>query len=87
MKSDNDLPFSDELYDHLKYTIEKISARMKSPKILSVEEVKKLELSIHAIIKDATGSTPVEAVEATKEIAPKKQRPQGDGEGVTKTGR
>ena len=49
----NGLPFSDEMYNHLKFAIEKISGRMKSPKTLTPEEFRKLEASIMAIIRDA----------------------------------
>jgi len=52
-KNSNGLPFDDKLYDHMKYVIEKITFRMKNPKVLTPEELIKLEMSIDAIIRDA----------------------------------
>ena len=49
----NDLPFDDDMYDHLKFVISKFTARMKSPTVLSQEELSKLEYSISAIIQDS----------------------------------
>ena len=37
----------------MKYVIEKITFRMKNPKVLTPEELVKLEMSIDAIIRDA----------------------------------
>jgi hypothetical protein len=48
----NGAPFSDEMYDHLKFVLEKLAARMKSDKPLSVADMKKMEISINAIISD-----------------------------------
>jgi hypothetical protein len=45
------------MYEHLKFTIEKLTARMKSPKVLSPADMRKLEVSIEAIIKDARGES------------------------------
>ena len=57
-QEDNGLPFTDEIYGHLKYTIEKLTSRMKSPKVLTPDEIRKLEVSISAIIRDARGLPP-----------------------------
>jgi hypothetical protein len=51
----DDLPFSDEMYEHLKFCITKISNRMKSHEPLSSADMNKLESSIYAIIQDAKG--------------------------------
>lgn len=51
----SDLPFNDEIYAHLKFAIEKLSSRMKSPTRLSNEDLSRLEVSINAIINDAKG--------------------------------
>lgn len=49
----NGLPFSDEMYDHLKFVIGKLSARMRTPRPMSVGEFQTFEDSVHAIINDA----------------------------------
>lgn len=49
----NGLPFSDEVYEHLRFAIEKISGRMKSDKALSWEDIGKLKASIDRIVLDA----------------------------------
>lgn len=46
------LPFDDDMYKHLKFVIEKITARLRSENALSAEDVKKLETSINAILTD-----------------------------------
>jgi hypothetical protein len=51
--ADNGLPFSDEIYDHMKYVINSISQRMKSDHPFSVAEVNKIKQSLDAILKDA----------------------------------
>ena len=49
----NGLPFSDEVYDHLKFAIEKLSARIKSDTALTPQELDRLKLSVDRIILDA----------------------------------
>jgi len=52
-RSDDGLPFSDEIYAHLRYVIEKISGRMKNETPLTRDEIDKLKESIHAIMEDS----------------------------------
>ena len=52
-RSNDGLPFSDEMYSHLKYVIEKISGRMKNEPPLTRDEIKKLKESVDAIIADS----------------------------------
>ena len=52
-RSNDGLPFSDEMYSHLKYVIEKISGRMKNETPLTREEIEKLKESVDAIIADS----------------------------------
>jgi hypothetical protein len=52
-EEDNGLPFSDEMYDHLKFVIGKLSTRMKDGVPLSQADLTKFELSCDAIIRDA----------------------------------
>ena len=52
-KNANGLPFNDEMYDHLKFVIEKLAQRMKADKSLTSAEMKKFEASVEAILKDA----------------------------------
>lgn len=47
------LPFSDEMYEHLKFAIEKLSARIKSDAALTPQELDKLRLAVDRIILDA----------------------------------
>ena len=54
---DNGLPFTDEMYDHLKFVISKLSTRMKSDIPLSKDDLVRFEQSCEAIIRDAKGST------------------------------
>jgi len=49
----DDLPFTDEMYDHLKYVIGVLTARMKSEKPLTESELKRFKGSIDAIILDS----------------------------------
>ena len=51
----NGLPFDDEMYDHLKYTIDKITQRMKSPKLLTSDEIRRFDNAVEAIIADSQG--------------------------------
>ena len=48
----NGLPFSNEMYDHLKFVIECLTAKIKSDTSLSPEQLQKLKVSINAIIAD-----------------------------------
>jgi len=50
---DDGLPFDDEMYDHLKYVIGVLTARMKSEKPLTDNELKRFKVSIDAIILDS----------------------------------
>ena len=52
------LPFDDEMYGHLKFVIDKITTRMKSPTVLSKEELVSFENSINIIIADMKGGAP-----------------------------
>ena len=54
----NGLPFDDEMYDNLKFTIDKITQRMKSPKVLTPSDISKLDSAIRAIIADSQGTAP-----------------------------
>jgi len=50
---DSGLPFSDKLYDDLKFVISKISARMKSESAMSKDELDRFKKSVDSIIKDS----------------------------------
>ena len=51
---DNDgLPFNEEMYEHLKFVIGKLSARMKSDTPLTREEMSRFQSSCDKIINDA----------------------------------
>lgn len=54
--NDNGLPFTDEMYDHLKYVISTLTGRMKSNQSLSHQELQRFLQSVDAIIKDAIPS-------------------------------
>mmetsp|Transcript_21041 Transcript_21041/g.19172 ORF Transcript_21041/g.19172 Transcript_21041/m.19172 type:complete len:231 (+) Transcript_21041:151-843(+) len=47
------LPFADEIYDHLKYVTTKLSSRVKGNTPLSFEELNKFKESVNAIIEDS----------------------------------
>ena len=47
------LPFSDEMYSHLKFVIEKLSARMKGETALTFDELTKFKDSVERIVLDA----------------------------------
>lgn len=47
------LPFSDALYDDLKFVISKLSARMKSDTALSKSDLERFKKSVNSIIKDS----------------------------------
>lgn len=49
----DDLPFTDDMYDHLKYVIGSLTARMKSEKPLTSDQMKRFKDSIDAIILDS----------------------------------
>lgn len=67
----NGLPFTDEVYDHLKFVIEKLSGRMRTPRPLSPEDFARFEKSVRAIIYDAVGSkaTPQPTVSKTGAVS------------------
>jgi len=46
-------PFSDDLYAHLKFMIEKLSQRMKSEQALSPSDLQRFQRAVDAVIKDA----------------------------------
>jgi hypothetical protein len=50
------LPFNDEVYEHLKYTIGKLTERIKTHKPLTEEELDRFEVAVNAIIADLRGS-------------------------------
>jgi len=49
----NGLPFSDEMYDKLKFVIEKLSGRMKSEAALSWDDLDRFRAAVDHIILDA----------------------------------
>lgn len=51
--NDNGLPFSDDLYEHLKYVITKLSGKIKLDISLTPAELDQFEQSIETIIADA----------------------------------
>jgi hypothetical protein len=53
IEADNGLPFSDDMYDHLKFVIGKLSARMKSDTPLTRDELARFQNSCENIIQDA----------------------------------
>lgn len=52
-EEDNGLPFSDAIYDDMKFVISKLSDRMKHNLILSKSDLARFENSVHSIIRDA----------------------------------
>lgn len=48
-----DLPFNDEMYDELKYAIEKLTGRMKTDVPLTWDEVRRFKVAVDKIILDA----------------------------------
>ena len=50
--SSSGLPFSDELYGHLKFCLEKLAARMKSDQPLSSGDLQRFRVAVNAIIED-----------------------------------
>lgn len=50
----NKVPFNEEVYDKIKYTIEQLSIRMKGKEPLSKETVELLESYIEEILDDAS---------------------------------
>ena len=50
--SSSGLPFSDELYGHLKFCLEKLAARMKSDRPLSSGDLQRFRVAVNAIIED-----------------------------------
>jgi hypothetical protein len=51
--SSNGLPFSDEMYEEIKFCIGQLTKRIKSKESLSPADISSLERSVHAIIADA----------------------------------
>lgn len=49
----DDLPFSDETYEHIKVIVNTLTKRMKSDDLLTPEALKKLRASMDAVIEDA----------------------------------
>lgn len=60
----NGLPFSDKMYDELKYVIAKLTLRMKSDTPLPAEDIKKFRASVNAIIADLGIDAPPASVAA-----------------------
>lgn len=58
---DSDYPFSDEMYEHLKFVITKLTHKIKSDTSLTPEELDRFEDSVIAILLDATGVSAVSA--------------------------
>eukprot|EP01038_Epipyxis_sp_PR26KG_P007228 gene7228-9859_t len=56
-EEDNNLPFTDEMYDHLKYVIGKLTSKMRSDISLTPSELERFRLSMEHIIADANGFT------------------------------
>lgn len=54
---DNGFPFSDEIYEHLKYIISKLTARVKQNLPLTPEELERFKIAVDAVIKDAREDT------------------------------
>ena len=50
--SGSGLPFSDEIYGHLKFCLEKLAARMKSDRPLSSGDLQRFKVAVDAIIAD-----------------------------------
>ena len=49
------LPFDDETYDHIKYVISKLTARIKGDTVLSKDELSKFKEAVDAILADSAG--------------------------------
>lgn len=58
------LPFSDDMYDHLKFVISKMTEKIKRDVSLSPQELDRFEHSVEMIIKDAVGDAVVPAAPA-----------------------
>jgi hypothetical protein len=52
-KPKSEFPFDDELYEHLKYVINKLTSKIKSDISLNEEELVKFERSVEVILADA----------------------------------
>lgn len=52
-KSNNGLPFDDEIYNHMKFVMEKLGQRMRNEEALSYVELNRLETAVEAIIADS----------------------------------
>ncbi|KAJ1438573.1 hypothetical protein B484DRAFT_444480 [Ochromonadaceae sp. CCMP2298] len=53
--SNGGLPFDDELYEHLKFVIFKLTKKIKSEESMTAEELERFRHSISEILADATG--------------------------------
>jgi hypothetical protein len=56
--ADSGLPFTDDMYEHLKFVIGKLSARMRTDTPLTREELARFQASADRIIDDAWGRPP-----------------------------
>lgn len=52
-----DAPFSDDMYEHLKFVISKLTNKIKSDVSLTESELTRFEESVDAILADATGES------------------------------
>ena len=52
VKNSNGLPFSDELYEHMKFVVTKLTGRMKAGQPLSQEEFARFQSSVQSILSD-----------------------------------
>jgi hypothetical protein len=70
--ADDSLPFDDEHYAHLKFVIEKLTAKIKNDISLTPDEMIKFKKSVYAIIKDAgvSLSLPLSVPQNPSNVAP-----------------
>jgi len=91
-EGDSGLPFSDKLYDDLKFVISKISARMKSESAMSKDELDRFKKSVDSIIKDSkkgSNSVPSSNLPRMTNFDDEEEAPEVDydlSEGIAESG-
>lgn len=57
-KEKSNLPFDDEIYEHLKFVISKLTAKIKSDVSLTPDELVRFKQAVDSIVADAIGEIP-----------------------------
>ena len=57
-KEKSNLPFDDEIYEHLKFVISKLTAKIKSDVSLTPDELVRFKQAVDRIVADAVGESP-----------------------------